>query len=163
MDPGSIWRGRDPEMAAPGMVSFLAFLSKPQTSGGPKWGRVAWRKTSGHWPCPSSYLTVDFTLPSPVSQDWLSSRLEPILSAERLTRLRGCRDPDPCHWIHTSHCRGFLSTSDGPRERLTRTLVLAFRMCQDLAALERTPGRQDFLAFTDRAVEGRGRFLCLVV
>lgn len=69
-------------MAAPGMVSFLAFLSKPQTSGGPKWGRVAWRKTSGHWPCPSSYLTVDFTLPSPVSQDWLSSRLEPILSAD---------------------------------------------------------------------------------
>lgn len=46
---------------------------------------------------------------------------------------------------------------------MTRTLVLAFRMCQDLAALERTPGRQDFLAFTDRAVEGHGRFLCLLV
>lgn len=41
MGPESIWRGRDPEMAAPGVISFLAFLSKPQPSGGPKWGRVA--------------------------------------------------------------------------------------------------------------------------
>lgn len=53
MGPESVWRGRDPEMAAPGMISFLTFLSRPQTSGGPRWGRVAWRKASGYWPCPS--------------------------------------------------------------------------------------------------------------
>ena len=52
-------------MAAPGMISFLAFLSKAQTSGGPKWGRVAWRETSGHWPCPSFCPTVSLSLPSP--------------------------------------------------------------------------------------------------
>lgn len=52
-------------MAAPGMISFLAFLSKPQTSGDSKWGRVAWRKTSGHWPCPSFCPTVSLTLRQP--------------------------------------------------------------------------------------------------
>lgn len=52
-------------MAAPGMISFLTFLSKPQTSGGPKWGRVAWRKTSGHWLYPSFCPIVSLTLPSP--------------------------------------------------------------------------------------------------
>lgn len=52
-------------MAVPGMISFLEFLSKSQTSGDSKWGMVAWRKTSGHLSCPSFCPTVSLTLPSP--------------------------------------------------------------------------------------------------
>lgn len=94
----SIWRGKDPEMAAPGMISFLAFLSKAQTSGGPKWGRVARRETSGHWPCPSFCLNVSLSLPSPEVSGLTEFLALPISSAGRLTRFRGCRDPGPCHW-----------------------------------------------------------------
>lgn len=49
LDPitGSVWRGRDPEIAAPGMISFLAFLNRPQTSGGPGLGEGSLEK--GLW------------------------------------------------------------------------------------------------------------------
>lgn len=107
MGPESVWRGRDPETAAPGIISFLEFLSRPQTAGGPKWGRVAWGKASGLWPCPS-------LCPSLWAQDWLSSWLVPISSAERVTRLRGHTTP---------HCRGLQSASAGLRERMALACI----------------------------------------
>lgn len=53
----------------------------------------------------------------------------------------------------TPHYRGFQSASGGLRERVAGTLVLAFRMCQDLPVLEQSGESGLSLAFTDRAVE----------
>lgn len=89
MGPESVWRGRDPEIAAPGMISFLAFLSRPQTSGGLRWGRVGLEK--GLWIVAHEPLSAC----PPSNQAWLSSWLVPISSAERLARFRGCQRPRP--------------------------------------------------------------------
>lgn len=36
--------GGDPEMAVPGLASFLAFRNRPQTPHVPRWGRVGGRE-----------------------------------------------------------------------------------------------------------------------
>lgn len=51
----SVWRERDPEIAAPGMISFLAFLNRPQTSGGPGLGEGSLEKGLWILALPSPY------------------------------------------------------------------------------------------------------------
>lgn len=95
-------------MAAPGMISFLAFLSKTQTSSDSKWGRVAWRKTSGHWPCPFFCPTVSLTLrqphclPSPEVSGSAEFLAFPHFISRKTHQVSGLQGPRPCYWTHHS-------------------------------------------------------------
>jgi hypothetical protein len=51
-------------MAVPGLASFLAFLSRPQTPGSPRWGRLASRRAFWTLPLPSpTYFSHFASLP----------------------------------------------------------------------------------------------------
>lgn len=62
--------GGDPEMAVPGLASFLAFLSRPQTPRGLRWGRVS-RQQGASWaltlslPSPACLIHLTFHPPPP--------------------------------------------------------------------------------------------------
>lgn len=60
-------------MAVPGLASFLAFLSRPQTPDGPRWGRVSQRGPSGYClpPTPSVCLRLSLHPPPSRSQAWI--------------------------------------------------------------------------------------------
>lgn len=67
-------KGEGTEIAVPGLASFLKFLSRPQTPGGPRWGRVE-RQRGASWalPCPlhapaAASSVSQFTTPCPRAQ-----------------------------------------------------------------------------------------------
>lgn len=107
--------GGNPEMAVPGLGSFLAFLSRPQTPIGPRWGRVGSQRggllddnpapppsfslsVPSHHPCVSLYSSLSG------AQAWAYVQVPtPATHAHHWPHVRvtccrhQCRGPGPDH------------------------------------------------------------------